>query len=86
MQNVYTQKNSKKILLAGRHKSTMKDHTHACVTCRDEKYTINSLQILKRCHTEYETKIEKALSIKKLNPKLNKQLYAKLASCLLSIF
>ena len=33
-----------------------------------------------------ETKIQEALLIKKLNPKLNKQLYAKGASFLLSIF
>ena len=29
---------------------------------------------------EYETKIQEALLIKKLNPKLNKQLYAKAAT------
>ena len=35
---------------------------------------------------QYETKIQEALLIKKLNPKVNKQLYAKGASFLLSIF
>ena len=40
-------------------------------------YAANSFQILKRCHTEYETEIQQALLIKKLNPKLNQQLYAK---------
>ena len=35
---------------------------------------------------QYETKIQEALLIKKLNPKVNKQLYAKGASSLLSIF
>ena len=35
---------------------------------------------------QYETKIQEALLIKKLNPKVNKQLYSKGASFLLSIF
>ena len=74
------------LVLAGPHKSAIKDYTCACAICRDKKYTVNSFQILKRCHTEYETKIQKALQIKKLNPKLNKQLYAEGASFLLSIF
>ena len=39
--------------------------------------TVNSFQILKRCHTEHETKIQEAVLIKKLNPMLNKQLYVK---------
>ena len=72
--------------LAGPHKSTTKDHIRACATCREEKHTTNSLQILKRCHTEYETKIQEALLTKKLNSKKNEQLYAKGASFLLSIF
>ena len=63
------------LVLAGPHKSAIKDHIRACATCREEKYTVNAFQILTRCHT----KIQKALLIKKLNPKLNKQLYAKSA-------
>ena len=43
----------------------------------DEKHTLNSFQILTRCHTVFEIKIQEALLIEKLNPKLNKQLYAK---------
>ena len=38
------------------------------------------------CVTEYDTKIQEALLIKKLNPKVNKQLYAKGVSFLLRIF
>ena len=33
--------------------------------CHDEKYTLNFFQILKRCHTEHETKIQEALLIQK---------------------
>ena len=74
------------LVLAGPQKSAIKEHIRACAICREEKYNVNSFQILKSCHTEYETKIQEALLIKKLNPKLNKQLYAKGASFLLSIF
>ena len=50
------------------------------------KYSVESFKIRKKYVTENDTKIQEALSIKKLNPKLNKQLYAKGASFLLSIF
>ena len=50
------------------------------------KHSVESFKILKKCVTEYDTKIQEALLIKKRNPKLNKQLYAKGASFLLSIF
>ena len=49
-------------------------------------HSMESYKVLKKCITEYGTKIQAALLIKKLNPKLNKQLYAKWASFLLSIF
>ena len=76
----------KNAMKVGPHKSAIKDHIRACAICCDEKYTVNSFQILNRCHTEDETKIQEALLIKKLNPRLNKQLYAKGASFLHSIF
>ena len=50
------------------------------------KHSVESFQLLEKCVTEYDTKIQEALLIKKLNPKLNKQLYAKGASFLLSNF
>ena len=53
------------LVLAGPHKSAIKDHIRTCATCRDEKYTVDSFQILKRCHTEYETKIQEALLVNK---------------------
>ena len=55
----------------------IKDYICSCATCRNEKYTVNSLQILKRCQSEHETKIQEALLIKTLNSTLNKQ-YGKL--------
>jgi len=47
---------------------------------------MESIKILRTCPSEYDTKIQEALLIKKLNPKLNKQLYANGSSFLLSIF
>ena len=67
-------------------KSAIKDHLHDSDKCSSMKHSVESFKILKKCVTEYDTKIQEALLIKKLNPKLNKQLYAKGASFLLSIF
>ena len=76
----------KHLILVGPHKSAIKDHIRTCATCREDKYTINFFQILKRCQLQYETKIQEALLIEKLNSKLNEQLDAKSVSFLLSIF
>ena len=46
-----------RLVLAGPQKNAIKEHIRACAICREEKYTVNSFQILKSCHTEYETKI-----------------------------
>ena len=74
------------LVSAGPQKSAIKQHIRACAICREEKYTVNSFQILKSCHTDYDTKIQEALLIKKLNPNLNKQLYATGTFLLLTIF
>ena len=64
-------------------KNATKDHLYDCDKCSATKQqSVESLKVLKKCVTEYDTKIQKALSIKKLNPKLNKQLYAK-GACLI---
>ena len=47
---------------------------------------MDSFTILKKCNSEYKTKIHEALLIKKRGPKLNKQVYASGASFLLDIF
>ena len=74
------------LVSAGHQKSAIKEHIRACAICREEKYTVNSFQFLKSCHTDYETKIQEALLFKKQNHKLNKQLYATGTSFLLTIF
>ena len=67
-------------------KSAIKDHLYDCDKRSSIKHSVESFKILKKCVTEYDAKIQEALLIKKLNPKLNKQLYAKGASFLVSIF
>ena len=66
-------------------KSAIKDHLYDCDKCSSVKHLVESFKLLKKCVTEYNTKIEEALLVKKLNSKLNKHLYAKGASFLLSI-
>ena len=67
-------------------KSVIKDHLYDCDKCSSTIHSVESFKVIKKCVTEYDAKIQEALLIKKLNPKLNKQLYAKGTSFLLSIF
>ena len=53
---------------------------------RKKNSNINSLNIIRKYNIEYETKIHEALQIKKINPQLNKQLYANGYSFLLHEF
>jgi len=48
--------------------------------------TLTNFKVLRKCSSEFDTKINEALLIKKLNPSLNKQLYGRGASMLLSVF
>ena len=67
--------------LADRRKSAIKDHLYSCDICSNN-LDMDSFTILKKCNSEYETKIHEALLIKKRGPKLNKQVYASGASFL----
>ena len=67
-------------------KSAIKDHLYDCNKSSSTRHSVESFKVLKNCVTEYGTKIQDAVLIKKLNPKLSKQLYAKEASFLLSVF
>jgi len=57
-------------------KSNIKDHIDSCDTCKEKNLDINSFKVIHSCKTEYETRIQKALLIKKHNPQLNTQVYA----------
>ena len=51
--------------------STIKDHIMSCDICSNSKFNINVFNIIKKCNFNFETKIYKALLIKKHNPGLN---------------
>ena len=67
------------------NKTAISEHLKLCESCKKD-INIKSFKIIKKCSNEYETKIHEALQIKKINPKLNKQLYANGSSFLLNVF
>ena len=56
--------------------SAIKNHIMCCNVCSSVKLNLNSFKIIKKCKSEFHTKIHKALFIKKRNPGLNRQVYA----------
>ena len=68
------------------NKTAVTQHINSCQFCKKGKLDLSRFEILKRCNTDYETKIQEALLIKKNQPKLNTQLYANGCSFLLNIF
>ena len=56
------------------HKSEIKSHIYKCPSCHKQFLSIDNFKVLKKCKSSYETRIHEALRIKKLRPKLNKQL------------
>ena len=67
-------------------KSVIKDHLYNSDKCTFMRHAVESFKVLKMCVTEHDSKIQEAWLIKKLNPKLDKQLYAKGASFFLVFF
>ena len=65
--------------------SSVKEHIMSCDSCSNIKFNVNSFKIIKKCNSNFETKIHEALLIKKHNPKLNRQLFANGSSFLLNI-
>ena len=72
--------------LNSKQKSSIKDHIAACNFCSKTKIGIDSFKIIRKCRSDYDTKIHEALLIKKHSPGLNRQLYASGASFLLQVF
>ena len=56
--------------------SAVQKHINACQSCKEDKHLFDNFSIPKTCNTQYSTKIQEALLIKKHNPKLNTQSYA----------
>ena len=55
-------------------KSAVGKQIDNCHVCREKPVGVNDFKIMRACSTEYNTKIQEALLIKKCNPKLNSQL------------
>ena len=73
--------------LKGRGESAIHDHIASCHSCKQTKISLSNFSILKKCRTQFDTKIHEALLIKKLNPSLNRQLHLNRgASFMLKIF
>ena len=66
------------------NKSAVKEHIQNCSSCSQEQ-DLNLFAVIRKCNTANEAKIQKALLLKKQNPKLNEQACANGASFLLSI-
>ena len=54
--------------------SALQKHVNVCQSRMSNKHLFDNFSILKNCNTQYSTKIQEALSIKKYNPKLQTQL------------
>ena len=66
--------------------SAVKDHILSCEKCSNNRSDENNFVIILKCKSEFCSKIHEALLIKKLSPKLNRQMFANGASYLLNIF
>ena len=58
----------------GGPESQIKNHIYNCPKCHKQFLSVEKFKILKKCRTSFETMIQEALKIKRLRPKLNKQL------------
>ena len=60
--------------LRSKKDSAIQKHINVCRSCKDNKHLFDNFSILKTYDTQYSTKIQETLLIKKHNPKLNTQL------------
>ena len=67
-------------------KSEVRTHINRCPSCHKNFLGIDNFKVLKKCQNSYETVIHEALTIKRFQPKLNKQLMKAGASYLLKVF
>ena len=66
--------------------SAIKDHILSCEKCSNNRFDENNFVIIRKSKSEFCSKIHEALLIKKLSPKLNRQMFANGTSYLLNIF
>ena len=67
-------------------KSAISQHISSCQTCQNCNLNVSSFKVIRNCHNEYETKMQEALLMKEVTPRLNSQLYANRCSFLLNVF
>ena len=67
-------------------RSAVVKHINNCHVFKQKPVGVNDFKIMRACITEYNTKFQEALLMKKCNPKLNSQLYANGSSFLLNVF
>ena len=67
-------------------KSVIKDHIYCCSHCSKTDLSVSNFEVIKKCNTGFEAKIQEALLIKKFNPPLNSQLYSSSLSYLLNVY
>ena len=73
-------------LKQGGPKSEVRTHINKCPCCHKNFLSMDNFKVLKKCKNSFETVIHEALSIKRLRPKLNKQLMRAGVSYLLKVF
>ena len=52
-------------------RSAIKDHILSFGICSDVQHSLNFFTVIKKCQSEFQTKIHEALLIKKDKPELN---------------
>ena len=67
-------------------KSAINQHLQNCNTCNTGKLNLSSFCVMKKCRSNFATKVQEALLIKKQNPTMNKKLYENGSSFLLNIY
>ena len=66
------------------HKSEIKTHIINCNVCKNS--SLDNFDIIQKCNSEREIKINEAISILRFNPRLNKQLFNKGALYTLKVY
>ena len=66
--------------------NAIKNHIMCCNVYSSVILSLNFFKMIKKCKSEFHTKIYNTLFIKMRNPSLNRQLYANGSSFLLSVF
>ena len=66
--------------------TAVSDHISNCSACNSNNISIDDFKILRSCRTKFDTTIYEAMMIKKLNPKLNRQLIKPGYSFTLKVF